>query len=503
MEKLHSSIRHYHYHWAMLGIILLATLLRLPWLGGQSIAFDEGYSIAVGSAAWPTLFQATLSSGVHPPLFYISYKLILPLWGITEFGARFGTFIFGLLTVPLLYKLGQLMFDRQTGLLAATLLAISPIHTWLSQEARMYGPLIMLMTISMLFFWQALRTNQRRYWIGLTVVDALAFNLHYFSLWIPIIQFVFILSHFARYFSQFRLWVATRFVAGLALLPWLIVIALREYQSFGIGFLQKPDLLDLPLTLWNFAIGSSSSSFWPFTVLALGVFALALFNGLRGTARPSRFAQAILALWAGLPLIFVWLISQRRSFYADRYLSFVIPGFILLFAFGVTRMKPSPWRSLLLTGLIVASGYGLVTTHLDPAFQKDDWRGVAAYISRYEQPEDVILLYTTHIKFPFDYYYQGQAPSKPISLNLAQYPLEPLTTGHHRAWVVYPYTRRPTHYPKQPLLPNGYWDNDPDRNPLLVEWLEAHANDVIDYQHFRGIQLWLVDLNTTTARSKP
>lgn len=480
--------------WVMVGIILLAALLRLSSLDTQGLTYDEALSVAVGSATWPILFQATLASGVHPPLFYILDKMALSMWGTTEFGARFLTIVSGLLVIPLVYRLGKVIFSRKTGLLGATLLAVNPVHIWLSQEARMYGLLILLVTCSMFFFWQALRTSHRRYWTILTIVNALAFNLHYFSLWIPVIQFAVILSSFGRYFRQFRLWVVTQFVAGLALLPWLIATALRGQQSFGIGFLKRPNLLDLPLTLWNFAIGFSSYFFWPFVVLALVVFAAALLNGLRRGEGKFRSVQIMLALWAFLPLIFVWIISQRHSFYADRYLSFVLPGFTLLLAFGTTRIAQSRRRGLLIAGLIVASGYGLVNTRCDPTFIRDDWRGAAAYVAQNEQPGDVVLLYTTHIRLSFGYYYQGSAPQKPISLNLEQFPIEPLTEGRHRAWVVYPYTRRPTHYPMQPLMPDGYWDDDPARNPLLVEWLQARANNVLDYRHFRGIEIWLIDL---------
>lgn len=483
--------------WAMVGIILLAALLRLLWSEAQSIAFDEGYSIAVGSADWLTLFRASLSSGVHPPLFYILYKIALSLWGTTQFGARFIAAVFGLLAIPVLYKLGKLMFNHQTGLLAAALLAVNPLHTWLSQEARMYIILILVTTSSMLLFWRALRTGQKRYWYGLTIVSALAFNLHYFSLWIPVVQLAVLLSNFRRFFRQLRVWAITQFVAGATLLPWLVALTRREYQSFGIGFLKKPDLLDFPLTLWNFAIGYSLLLVWPITALSLAMFAVALLNGLRKQKGSFLLAQRLLAFWAFLPLSLVWIISQRRSFYADRYLSFLIPGFLLLLAFGATRIAQSRWRLLLIGSLIAASGCGLVAIHLDPAFEKDNWRDAASYIARNERPEDVILLYTTHIKFPFSYYYRGDAPQKPISLNLNDFPIEPLTAGYHRAWVVYPYTRRPTHYPMQPLMPEGYWGDDPNRNPLLVKWLDTRASKVLEYRHFRGIQIWLVNLGTT------
>jgi hypothetical protein len=49
----------------------------------------------------------------------------------------------------------------------------------------------------------------------------------------------------------------------------------------------------------------------------------------------------------------------------------------------------------------------------------------------------------------------------------------------------------------QPPLPEGFWHEDPDRNPYLVEWFEARADQIIDYQHFPGIEMWLVDLKAT------
>jgi hypothetical protein len=46
----------------------------------------------------------------------------------------------------------------------------------------------------------------------------------------------------------------------------------------------------------------------------------------------------------------------------------------------------------------------------------------------------------------------------------------------------------------QPLMPDGFWADDPARNPYLVEWLETKTNHIIDYQHWPGIEMWLIDL---------
>ena len=485
-------------HGIMIGITLLGTLLRLLLLDRQNIAFDESFSLVVGLADWPTLFQAILSDGVHPPFFYILHKGALTLWGVSEFGQRFSAAVLSLISIPLCYRGGRIIFNQRVGLLAALLLALNPLHVWLAQEARMYSLLGALTIVSMMAFWQAIRTGHRRYWVLQVVANSLIFVVHYFGFVTPIIQFAFIILTFQRNHRSLRPWTVTQAIAFVPLLPWLIATATREVQTFGIGFLVWPTISDLLVTYWNLTIGSSNL-FWPASILVIVISCVALVIALRPIA-PHKIwlkqARLLIGLWVLLPPLITWLISQRHSFYADRYFSFVIPGLVLLLAFGAGRITESSWRTLLISGLVLANIYGLViTTYLDPAFQKDDWRNAAAYVSQNEQSGDVILLYTTHIKFAFDYYYQGNIPRKPLSLNLEQFALEPLVKDYQRAWVVYPYTRRPTHYPMQPLMPNGYWDDDPDRNPHLVKWLEAHTDNIVDYQHFRGIQMWLVDLS--------
>ena len=92
--------------WRMVIVLLLATGLRFYWLETQSLVFDESWSLAVSSADWNTLFRAVLSSGVHPPLFYVLHKGSLFLWGTSEFGQRFAAAIFSILSVALIYRAG-------------------------------------------------------------------------------------------------------------------------------------------------------------------------------------------------------------------------------------------------------------------------------------------------------------------------------------------------------------------------------------------------------------
>jgi len=122
---------------ALLGITLLALALRLWHLSGQSLGYDEGYSIALARQSLGAIAAQT-AADIQPPLYYDLLHFWMQLFGSSEAAVRSLSLLFGLLTVPLLYALGRRLFGPATGLLAALLGAISPFWIWYAQEARNY-----------------------------------------------------------------------------------------------------------------------------------------------------------------------------------------------------------------------------------------------------------------------------------------------------------------------------------------------------------------------------
>ena len=59
-------------------------------------------------------------------------------WGSSETAVRFPSALMSLINVGLLYGLGSRLANQRVALLAAALLAVSPLNIWYAQEARMY-----------------------------------------------------------------------------------------------------------------------------------------------------------------------------------------------------------------------------------------------------------------------------------------------------------------------------------------------------------------------------
>jgi len=122
----------------------LAFAIRLVGLGRQGLWFDETVSVFVARMDWREGLNFLLAYGVHPPLYYAVQKALLAL-GSSAAALRLPAAVFGTLAVPLLYWTAS-RWAPQARVMAALLLALSPVAVWYSREARMYS-LLMFLTL--------------------------------------------------------------------------------------------------------------------------------------------------------------------------------------------------------------------------------------------------------------------------------------------------------------------------------------------------------------------
>ena len=95
-----------------------------------------------------------------PPLFFWSIALSSYLWhGFTPFSARFPSAFFGTLTILMVFFIGKILFDSQTGFLSGFILATSFEFARLSTRANIDATLTFFTTASLFFFLQWFRWN--------------------------------------------------------------------------------------------------------------------------------------------------------------------------------------------------------------------------------------------------------------------------------------------------------------------------------------------------------
>ncbi len=140
----------------LIAILLLALGLRLHRLDAQSVWYDEAVTAQVAGQGLAELTRWT-ADDIQPPLYYY----IVAGWtrwigaGVSgvapggEWALRFPSAVFGVLGVALAWAVARRVFHplhigQLAAPAAALLMAVSPLHVYYSQEARMYTLLVAL-----------------------------------------------------------------------------------------------------------------------------------------------------------------------------------------------------------------------------------------------------------------------------------------------------------------------------------------------------------------------
>ena len=430
-------------------ILLLAASLRFYRLDAQSFWNDEGNAIRAAQRTIPLVIAAARGD-IHPP----GYYLLLHFWriptGDSEFAVRSLSVYIGLLTVALTGRLGRRMLGAGVGAGAAFLAAISPLAVYYSQEARMYGLLGLLAVASTDLLWGLLRRPRPTTALLYALVAAAGLYTHYSF---PFVLVAHNLLFFGRWITTvggqpqglpLRWWVALQALAVFLYLPWLPT-ALRAtgWPSAGRGYTLGAALLDVFRAL---TVGLTLEAA-PARPVLIGAGVL-LIPGLWPRSKTA-LAVATLALWLLVPLVLIFAFDLYKPAYL-KFLLTVLPSFCILLAAGVqnlARWLPAPKRlhPFALFTFYVFTFYALLPSlrnlYFNPAYARDDYRGIAADIAALGRPGDAVILNAPNQWEVFTYYYRGDlplypAPYHPTPEQVVDW-LSPILSSHQRLFVLY------------------------------------------------------------------
>ena len=135
---------------AVTGLALLGLALRL-----HDIALDPFWKNELFSLAWidhSSFWLATsgLVLETNPPLHFLLLKLWTEVFGTSEVAARLPSALASAASVPLLYALGRRLGGTRVGLVAAGVLAVTPMQIFYAHEARAYAFLPCFLLLALL-----------------------------------------------------------------------------------------------------------------------------------------------------------------------------------------------------------------------------------------------------------------------------------------------------------------------------------------------------------------
>ncbi len=458
-------------------ILTLAVLLRLAVLDHWSLWTDELYTVLVSDIA--SLTTTGTPTDQHPPFYYLLIQGIIQV-GRTEFLLRLPSALGGITAVWLMWRIGRVLERPRLGLLAAMLLALSPLHIWYSREARMYGPATMMWAAAIYFYLSLWRKGRFFDVAGLsmsllaglyTAYPTLALVGGQLALLIPIWH------HHERDRRRLMLWLLSQLIVVIGFLPWL------PFLEQQLSTVSPFDWLGPARNLLGAGIVDPIAAF-----LAL----LGFESTLAGTMRLATLGGIVLVVLVWLSFLITVKRPRLRVRLQSRQLWLVV--FILMVFLAVTLVGALPrglsvrrqllvfwlpivllaaWALLQLNRWLVASAILVISlllggwTAFGPAHE--DWRGAAGYITERAGPADILFLPTTGL-VAFEYYNYGATPY--AGAYITQLEPEALPTDG-RIWLV---------LNRHPALQSA-------SNPLLV-WFNEQGQLVEQRSYSRFIEVY-------------
>ncbi len=337
-------------HAALLLIMGLAVLAPLPPMASNRFHHDEAvYSAWALDIASGRDIMVSGSPVDKPPLFIYIQALSFLLFGTTETAARLPSLVAHVISAWLVYHLGQHLYRRSAGLLAAFFWVASPFAILFAATALTDSLMVMFMLAACLAI-----ISRREGWAG-ALLGLAAITKQQGILFLPLI------AGLGRYSTRYA-W--KRFVLGLA---WMVCLALIWDVARGRrpGFLEQGLLsygsLSVPLDsvgqrLIHFAgwLQYATASRPLNYALIVGVATLLLGDGLLlflRHRRPNRMSKILLrALCLGDITKEKWTERGHLSRSAGNtiYHDMVISGFLLLFLMVHTLVGFQVWDRYML-----------------------------------------------------------------------------------------------------------------------------------------------------------
>ena len=479
----------------------LAGWLRFYHLGAQSYWNDEGITLGLVGRDVPTILGSA-AADIHPPGYYLLLKVWHGLTGDSEFALRAFSALSGLALVALLYRLGRVYFDRLAAVAAAFLGALSPFLVYYSQEARMYALAAALAAASFLLFSLWLRSSRppgspygdRRLAIAYCLVTASGLYTHYAFAFVVLAENLAALGGLMAHGraagagqarpggpSRMTVWLGLQAATFILFLPWLPT-AIHQLSTWPAATEHPPFLTALP-DLWRYLVVGRTlelSASWP----ALIGGAILLLLALR------RRGQTITPLiWLLVPAALTLAFGLLTDAFS-KFLIVAVPAACLLLGHGLAGLPasllrwPTPTNAappvrryvqrlgwllevLLWWGAVAGLGYGLYASfnnlYFNPAYARDDYRGIARYVESLYRPGDAIITIAPNQVETLAYYHRSGAEVFPLPHTR---PLDPAETAaalsaiaanHSRVFVLY------------------WGDQQADPNHVVETWLSTHA----------------------------
>ncbi|RME75968.1 MAG: hypothetical protein D6784_06835 [Chloroflexi bacterium] len=176
----------------LLAVVALGAFLRFYHLGSYSIG-NAYYAATVQSmlTSWHNFFFASFEPGGSvtvdkPPLGFWIQAVSAYFLGVNGFALALPQALAGTLSIPLLYSLVRRHFGTGAGLLAALVLATTPVTIAAERNNTIDGQLVFVLLLAVWAFIKAVQDGRFRYLLWGTFLVGVGFNIKMMQAFLPL-----------------------------------------------------------------------------------------------------------------------------------------------------------------------------------------------------------------------------------------------------------------------------------------------------------------------------
>ncbi len=427
MKKLFSK-------YDFLPFTFLAAVLVFFRLGFHSFELDEAFSLYI-SKDLGQMFKILWNNESNMGLYYF----LLYFWqflGTSEFAVRSLSAICAILSVPLVYKIASLMFDRSTARISSLLLAINIYFIYVGQLARGYSLLLLLSLVSTYSYLHLKKYSKARYVYVVSLIASVF--THYYA----ILLFI---SHALDAFTR-------KFAGSFIKIVWPVLIVLPvifiapSFSSGQIDWIAAPTVKNLIGTIFVLA-----GDFPPLFIVYGLIFAMSL-PFLVSRIRNEKMQFTL--IWLTGPVVFAFIFSIFvKPIFQSVYFIVCLPPFLILSAHLIDQIKVKKIKETMLAAIIILSIARLYLWYSGNAQHQwilsntsEDWRALAHYVDLQEETGDSKIFFGYYNRLPYGLYAKDNAKFVEISSGLyslgggSSLPYANLNLiasfNHSRVWVI-------------------------------------------------------------------
>jgi mannosyltransferase len=329
----------------LLGILIIAAILRFYHLGFQNPWLDELTTLQLSDPTLPLSKTNELiaTRDAFPEVYYYPLKLMCSFFGHNIYVLRFFSAIFGVLSIYTIYLLVKELINKKAGYIAAVLLTVNAFHVYHSQEARAYSLLIFFILFANLRLVKFLKEWSTRNAILLGLGVGLIPNAHPLGSLNVMIITVFLFFYFfidktkKEQIQLIKNYLITTLVTSIVIYPALSI--LFRVSNITAFWIPEPTFETIKQAFFEL-LGSSEIVLYIYVIGLILFFILIFVNKKTETNINKKYIVLLLSIWVIVNIGFIIAKSYLQvSMILNRYFIGSLSLFVIALAYVLSLIK--------------------------------------------------------------------------------------------------------------------------------------------------------------------